>query len=204
MAWYLIILSLATLALIATLAALVRYLGTDPGFGIRTRAAGDLSLWTALPFRAVDVIYGDIDSLGKINDALTIGQTLGHDRFNQCMRATLAQIRGADKALVYGGDELRIISPARRIVGRRRHHADCDAQASRLQQLLRDYPWTDAERARLLTATGRDHITITLAFAVDVPYRYRARALAAAKATVGAAKPKCSMGRRGCRLLALE
>lgn len=200
MAWYLIPAGIAILVL----ALLVRYLGTDPGFGIKTRAAGELSLWTAHLFRHVDVVYGDIDSLGKINDCLTYGQTLGHDRFNQCMRATLSQIRHADKALIYGGDELRIIAPSRRIIGGRRHHADADALAARLQTLLAAYPWTDEERARLRQATGRDYISITLAFAVDVPYRMRGRALGAAKATVGQAKPKAGTGRRGCRLLAME
>lgn len=166
-------------------AAVIRYLSIDPGFRIKTRAAGELSMYLA--FGPRDVIYGDIDRLGLINDALTSGSTTGHDRFNDIMRGVLRQMRRADIALVYGGDELRLLVAPRTGLG----------ACHRLQWLLHEAPLTDDERARLERATGRPYISITLAFERSTSVSTHRAALNAAKARVQGAKPKGAAGRRG-------
>jgi hypothetical protein len=176
------------LALTLTImACIIRHLAIDPGFGIKTRAAGELAMWLAIGPR--DVVYGDIDSLGKINDALTdpARGVTGHDRFNELMRWTLARFRRADIALVYGGDELRFLVWPGSGAG----------FARRLQSVLMAAPLTEAERARLLAATGRDHVTITLAVERSAGVCSHRAALNRAKVRVQAAKPKNAPGRRG-------
>jgi len=190
------IMFLFALAIIAALLVLIRYLAIDPGFRIWTRAAGELSLWLSYPFRRVTLIYGDVDSLGKVNDALTAEGMLGHDRFNYLMRSVLRQMRGTDKALVYGGDELRIVVPEG-LRGGKRSEDNARLLCIRFQSLLLDAPLTEAERARLGQATGYDHLRITLAFESRVRYSARGATLRRAKAAVGLAKPKTNAGRRG-------
>lgn len=165
--------------------AVIRYLAIDPGFQIKTRAAGNLAMWLAIGPR--DIVYGDIDHLGKINDALTIGEQSGHDRFNELMRLALRQLRRADIALVYGGDEIRFI------VAPRSAHGFC----RRLQEILHRLPYTQAERAALQAATGRPYITITLAYEPSNGVLTHKPALMRAKQRVSLAKPKGSNGQRG-------
>lgn len=198
--------SLAGLIVIIIVQALViRYLGIDPGFRIKTRAAGELSIWSAFLFRRVAIIFGDVDSLGLANGALTdeAAGVLGHDRMNEVMRWTLGGMRAADKALVYGGDELRLMLPVQRFPHGRRRLTSARAVCERVQARLRTFPFTSAERGRLLAATGKDHISITLAYVEDVRYLDRRAALNRAKITVGAAKPKDQLGLRGHVLVAL-
>lgn len=171
------------IALCATQAYIIRRLAIDPGFNIKTRAAGELAMLLSLGRR--DVVYGDIDHLGLINDALTTGAQLGHDRFNTIMRAVLGQMRRADIALVYGGDELRMLVKA----------GTGHGAAARLQQLLRDYPLTEAERERLSERTGKNYISITMGVATAQHDKHGA--LERAKVAVAAAKPKGAAGRRG-------
>jgi len=166
-------------------AAVIRYLAIDPGFKIKTRAAGELSMWLA--FGPRDVVYGDIDRLGLINDALTNGGTVGHDRFNAIMRGVIRQLRRADVALVYGGDELRFLVAARSGLG----------FCHRLQWLLQEAPLTDDERERLERATGRPYISMTLAFERSRSVTTHRAALQRAKTRVQGAKPKNAVGRRG-------
>lgn len=170
---------------IVVLLGVIRYLAIDPGFQIKTRAAGQLAMWFALGPR--DIIYGDIDHLGKINDALTIGDQSGHDRFNELMRMALRQLRKADSALVYGGDELRLI------VAPRSAHGAC----RRLQEILQRLPYTQEERRALQAATGRPYITITLAYEASSGVLAHKPALMRAKQRVSLAKPKGSNGQRG-------
>lgn len=184
------------LLIIAGLLMLIRHLTIDPGFGIKTRAAGDLSLYLAYPFRRATIVYGDIDCLGKINDALTSDGVLGHDRFNVVLRGVLRQLRGTDKALVYGGDELRLLIPVG-LRGGRRAADNARMFCERFQALLHDAPLLNEERARLAQSTGYDHIRITLAYAPDARYTERRSLLERAKAIVGCAKPKDRPGRRG-------
>lgn len=170
---------------IVLLVSLVRYLSIDPSFKIKTRAAGELAMWVALGPR--DIVYGDIDHLGKINDALTMGDQSGHDRFNDLMQIALKRLRRADIALVYGGDELRFI------VAPRSAHGFCE----RLQQILRLLPYTPAERNALLKATGNQWITITLAYVPSTGVMTHRNALLIAKQQVSLAKPKGQLGKRG-------
>lgn len=174
---------LILIALCATQAYIIRHLAIDPGFNIKTRAAGELTMLLSLGRR--DVVYGDIDHLGLINDALTSGEQIGHDRFNAIMRSVFGQMRQADIALVYGGDELRMLVKA----------GTGHGAAARLQQLLRSHPLTEAERARLSERTGKAYISITLGVA-SARLDKRA-ALERAKRAVAAAKPKGAAGRRG-------
>lgn len=163
----------------------VRYLAIDPGFRIKTRAAGELSMWLA--FGPRDIVYGDIDGLGLINDALTSGRTIGHDRFNRLMQWTCSQLRATDTALVYGGDELRfLVAPGT-------WHGFCE----RLQAVLRSAPLSCEERMRLVRATGRDYISITLAGESSRGVLTHRAALSRAKQRVQAAKPKNAIGQRG-------
>lgn len=171
--------------IILALIAIIRHLAIDPGFRIKTRAAGELAMWLA--FGPRDVVYGDVDRLGLINDALTRGGITGHDRFNELMRSVFRQLRRADVALVYGGDEMRFL------VAPRTGHGFC----VRLQGLLRDAPLTEAERAQLLAATGRDYITMTLAYERSAGVATHRVALDRAKVRVQGAKPKNAPGRRG-------
>jgi GGDEF domain-containing protein len=187
---------LAALLTIGGLLMLIRHLAVDPGFNIWTRAAGDLSLHLAYPLRHSTLIYGDVDSLGKINDALTLPGVLGHDRFNGIMRRVLCQMRGTDRALVYGGDELRLLVPVG-VFGGRRAEDNARALCRRFQTLLRNADLLIEERQQLQDATGYDHIRITLAYAADVRYTERRRALGRLKAAVGQAKPKSGPGKRG-------
>jgi GGDEF domain-containing protein len=168
--------------------AVIRYLGIDPGFRIKTRAAGQLTMWFAFGSRWV--IYGDVDRLGLINDALTDPATgiVGHDRFNEIARWVFARIRRADAAQVYGGDEWRIL-----ISGTSDWHAFC----TRFQSLLRSAPYTDEEQARLMRATGNPYVTITLGAVRSGGVFRHQRALDQAKACVQCAKPKAAAGLRG-------
>lgn len=170
-------------------AVVIRYLSIDPGFGIKTRAAGELSLWLSYPLRRASLVYGDIDSLGKINDALTdkAQGVMGHDRFNEFMQAVMRQTRRTDQALVYGGDELRWLVPT----------GDARGFCIGLQERMQAFPFSEAERARLQQATGKPYVSITLGYAANVPYLRRHAALAAVKVLVSKAKPKCAAGRRG-------
>jgi len=171
------------LAIIAAQALIIRWLAIDPGFKIKTRAAGELTMWLHLGRR--DVVYGDIDHLGLINDALTSDRQLGHDRVNTVMCDVFSCMRRADVALVYGGDEIRLL------VGAGSGHG----AAQRLQALLRDYPLTSTERANLFDRTGKDHISITLAVAAYS--RNKREALDRARIAVGIMKPKRGTGARG-------
>lgn len=181
------ILPFIALAFIATQVLIIRYLSIDPGFKIKTRAAGELCMCFA--FGPRDVCYGDIDHLGKINDALTdpVRGVTGHDRFNQLMRLAIAQTRRADVALVYGGDELRWLVRSGTGLG----------FCHRLQQVLRDVPLSDQERTRLLAATGVPYISITLAYEPSRGVLSHRTALNVVKVRVQGVKPKCGPGRRG-------
>lgn len=164
---------------------LVYYLAIDPGFKIKTSAAGKLAMWLA--FGPRDIVYGDIDHLGKINQALTLGDQSGHDRFNELMQLACKQLRRADIALVYGGDELRFIVPPRTA------HGFCE----RLQRSLRLLPYSTAERLAIYQATGERWITITLAYEKSNGVLTHHSALLAAKQRVSLAKPKGTIGKRG-------
>lgn len=182
----LLYLTLAVLVAIALAeAAIIRHLAIDPGFGIKTRAAGELAMWLTL--RRKDVIYGDIDHLGLVNAALTTAEHAGHDRFNQLMQGVIRGLRGADVALVYGGDEIRLLVASSTGLG----------AARRFQELLRAAPLSAAERAALRAATGKDHISVTLAVARHCRPR---QGLDRAKLAVAQAKPKHAIGLRGAIL----
>lgn len=190
------IVALASLLVNILLIAVIRYLAVDSGFRIKTRQAGALSMFLAFGPRIW--VYGDVDRLSLINDALTSATQSGHDRFNEIMRWTCAQTRRrADDALVYGGDELRWgVRP--RLFGPDQGHAFC----AHIQQVLAAAPMTDDERARLLAATDADHIRITLAYAHSSGLLTHRRALQAAKLAVQQAKPKDGVGQRGAILIA--
>jgi len=179
--------------IIVLLVLLVRYLAIDPGFGIKTRAAGELSAWLAWGPRWV--VYGDIDRLGLINDAFTTPQQSGHDRFNEIARWVVGQLRDADIALVFGGDEWRLLQAPPRAESPKRWHAE--QFCKRIQQLLEAAPYTDRERERLFSATGKCYVTITLASAYSRGIWSHRAALHAAKVRVQLAKPKQGQGQRG-------
>ena len=190
-----IILSLFAVSLLLNIAliALTRHLAIDPGFGIKTRAAGELAAWLAWGPRWV--VYGDIDRLGLANDALATSAQSGHDRFNEIARWVVGQLREADIALVFGGDEWRFLLAPPRDGEPRRWHAE--QFSKRIQQLLATAPYRDAERDRLFSATGKAYVTITLASAYSRGIWSHRAALHAAKVRVQLAKPKNSAGQRG-------
>lgn len=192
------ILALSLLVNIA-LIALVRYLAIDPGFGLKTRAAGELALWLAWGPRWV--VYGDIDKLTVANWVLSTESKAGHDRFNEIARWAIGQLRESDTALVFGGDEWRfLVKPS---VGGRRQHWDAERFCQRLQGLLRDAPYTAWERRQLENATGFPYVRITLASAYSTGIFSHRTALDAAKRRVSQAKPKDAPGQRGEILEAL-
>jgi GGDEF domain-containing protein len=190
-----------TISIVLNIALIVlaRYLAIDPGFGIKTRAAGELAAWLAWGPRWV--VYGDIDGLGLANDALTTTRQSGHDRFNEIARWVVSQLRGADIALVFGGDEWRFLVAPPRDGPARRWHAEQFCLL--IQRLLEHAPYTDAEHERLFSATGKCYITITLASAYSRGVWWHRTALAAAKTRVQIAKPKDRRGQRGEILEAL-
>lgn len=193
MATLIVSLSFASLLLNILLLLLVRYLAIDPGFGIKTRAAGELAAWLALGARWV--VYGDVDMLGLINDALSTDRQSGHDRFNELVRWVVSQLRDTDIALVFGGDEWRfLVAPPRRGESRRWH---AEQFCALIQRLLQTAPYTERERTALLDATGRPYVTITLASAYSCGIWSHRAALHAAKVRVQLAKPKNSRGQRG-------
>ena len=182
-----IIVNLFAVSLVVNIAlvCVVRHLAIDPGFKIKTRAAGELSMWFA--FGPCDIVYGDIDRLSLINDALMSAGVVGHDRFNELMRWVCGQLRRTDVALVYGGDELRFrVAPGT-------WYGFCE----RLQRVLAAAPLTYEERLRLVRATGRDHISITLAGEPSRGVLTHRAALNRAKHRVQLAKPKDAAGLRG-------
>lgn len=175
------------------LLALVRYLAIDPGFGLKTRAAGELALWLAWGPRWV--IYGDVDKLTLANWVMTTADKAGHDRFNEIARWAIGQLRESDTALVFGGDEWRfLLKPSR---GGRRLREDAAQFCERLQGLLRIAPYNDWERAQLQKATGYPYVRITLASAYSPGVWHHRAALDAAKVRVQLAKPKDGHGQRG-------
>lgn len=174
-----------SLVLNIALMFVIRRLAIDPGFKIKTRAAGELSMWFA--FGPCDIVYGDVDHLGKINDALTTAGVVGHDRFNELVRWMCKQLRRADVALVYGGDEIRfLVAPGT-------WYGFCE----RLQRVLAAAPLTYEERMQLVQATGKDHISITLTGESSRGVLTHRGALNRAKHRVQLAKPKDGAGLRG-------
>jgi GGDEF domain-containing protein len=195
--WTLII---AQALIIAALAAWARHLAISPSFQIPVMAIGRLRLWTALGPKLW--IYGDMDHLGLINDALTTPHRPGMARWNHLMTGVLRNIRARSKFLVYGGDEFGFeLDPADRRGSRRR--ADARLFCERLQALLRTADYTDEERAALRTATGLTYASITLAYVYSPGWRTHRRAFLAAQLRVMQAKPKDEIGRRGEILEAL-
>ena len=172
---------------------LARYLAIDPGFGLKTRAAGELAMWLAWGPRWV--VYGDIDRLTVANWVMTTNQKTGHDRFNEIARGAIKQLRESDTALVFGGDEWRFL--IRPPSGGRRHHWDAEQFCQRLQALLRTADYTDWEREQLQKATGHPYVRITLASAYSASVWHHRAALDAAKVRVQLAKPKDGTGQRG-------
>lgn len=193
--------STLTISILCNIAliALVRYLAIDPGFGLKTRAAGELAMWLAWGPRWV--IYGDIDKLTIANWVLSTEAKAGHDRFNEIARWAIGQLRESDTALVFGGDEWRFL--VRPSIGGRRQRWDAERFCQRLQGLLRAAPYSEWERAQLQQATGYPYVRITLASAYSPGVWQHRRALDAAKARVSKAKPKDSAGQRGEILEAL-
>jgi GGDEF domain-containing protein len=172
---------------------LARFLAFDPGFGIKTRAAGELALWLTWGQRWV--IYGDIDKLTVANWVMTTNDHTGHDRFNEIARWAISHLRESDTALVFGGDEWRFLVSPPRSGSPQRWHADRFCE--RLQALLRSAPYTDWEREQLLKATGYPYVRITLASAYSRGVWTHRAALNAAKVRVQLAKPKDGQGQRG-------
>lgn len=173
---------------------MVRYLGTSPSFGIPVMAIGRLKLWTTIGPRIW--FYGDMDKLGDINDVLTTPEKPGMQRWNELMSWVLRHIRASDQFLVYGGDEFGwSIDP--RFGGGSRHEANARMFAERIQALLRDAPYTDAERQALWLRTGKPYATITLASAHSTGWGEHRKAFLAAQLRVLAAKPKDRAGQRG-------
>lgn len=183
------------------LTLLVRHLSISPSFGIAGQAAGWLKLWLIIGPRIW--CAGDIDSLGDVNDVLGTPQTPGEERWNELMTWVLRQLRADDTALIYGGDEFRWglrlddtrydrqpIDPAR---WRDAARLFCE----RVQTVLRQAPYTPAERQALLRRTGNPYVTITLAGAYSSGWRNHHRAIRAALARVKQAKPKDRRGQRG-------
>lgn len=175
------------------LIAIVRYLWFDPGFGLKTRAAGELAMWLAWGPRWV--VYGDIDKLTIANWVLSTEAKAGHDRFNEIAREAIRQLRESDTALVFGGDEWRfLVKPS---IGGRRRRWDAEQFCQRLQGLLRTASYTEWERAQLQQATGYPYVRITLASAYSPGVWTHRAALDAAKVRVQLAKPKDGTGQRG-------
>lgn len=193
MAPYILALFAVSLLLNILLVALARYLWIDPGFGLKTRAAGELAIWFAWGPRWV--VYGDVDRLTIANWVLTTPEKAGHDRVNELAREVMSHLRESDTALVFGGDEWRfLVKPS---TGGRRQRWDANRFCQRLQGLLRAAPYTDWEKARLQEATGYPYIRITLASAYSAGIWQHRAALDAAKVRVQLAKPKDGIGQRG-------
>lgn len=197
---YIVTLSFASLLLNILLIALVRHLAISPSFGIPVMAIGRLKLWTTIGPRIW--FYGDMDKLGDINDVLTTPQQAGMDRWNELMSWVLRHIRASDQFLVYGGDEFGWSIDPRQGGGTRRE-ANARMFCERIQALLRDAPYTDAERQALWLRTGKPYATITLASAHSTGWRGHRKAFLSAQLRVVRAKPKDRAGQRGEILEAL-
>jgi len=148
-------------------------------------------------------IYGDIDKLRLVNDALKSEKLSGMRRWNQIMTQIQEKIRSDERFLIFGGDEfgwgLRLNS-----IGIRRHatrSSDWEKLAiafcKRLQSLMRDYNYSEHEKAELLRLTGKPYATITLAYAYSSCRNHHRIALNAAELRVIHAKPKDAVGDRG-------
>ncbi len=192
-----------TLSLAANLIQwrLMRYLAISPSFGILGQAAGRLLV--ALTFGPRIWTYGDVDKLNLVNDALSTAERSGMQRWNEIMTWVQSQIRADEKFLIFGGDEygwgLRLDDTryGRRAVDERQWRAAAETFCTRVQALLRTYPYEAHERLALERATGQPYVSITLAYAYSAGRADHRAALNAAELRVVRAKPKASQGQRG-------
>lgn len=196
------ILLLLSLAINLVLLLYVRHISISPSFGIAVQQVGVLMVMTAIGPRIC--VYGDMDKLGKINDALKTEKKSGMRRWNEIMTKVQEKIRADEKFLIYGGDEFGWLLKLTKASWRRRSISSDNwevmaiAFCNRVQQLLREFPYEDHEKVALQSALGHPYATITLAYCYSESRSTHRIAMHAAESLVMMAKPKDgSNGKRG-------